>query len=147
MTVDGAMRLTLSYLFRGDTLLNWLLGVVLIFFPSMVDGVLGQHPLVPGVVYQVIGGGFLLFAAWQTGMVIRRRIGPPALVFAAFMAEVPVILLTVVLVFMNLGLYPVWRVVLWLGNGYMLLLGVWYIFLARWLVSNEALARAGSMSR
>ena len=120
VTVDRAMRFTLGYLIPGDTVLNWLLGSALVFFPAMVDGVLGRRPLAPGVVYQVIGGGFLLFAAWQTVVLIRRWIGPLGLVFAAFMAEVPVMLLTVVLVFMNLDLFPVWRVVLWLGNGYML---------------------------
>jgi hypothetical protein len=146
MTVDGAMRVTLSYLFRGDTILNWFLGCVLLVFPSRVDSTLGQHSLAPLLVYQVIGGGFLLFAAWQTVMAIRRRLGPWGLVFAALMAEIPVILLTVVLVFMNLDLLPAWRLVLWLGNGYMLLLGVWYVFVARWLVIKEALPRSGSVS-
>ncbi len=142
MTVDGAARLTI-YLFRSDMALNWLLGFALVLFPSMADGLLGQHPLAPGVVYQVIGGGFLLFAAWQMTIVIRQRLGPLMLVFAALMAEVPVILLTVVLAFMNLDLYPVWRAVLWFGNGYMLLLGAWYVFLARWM--GEAQPRTGSM--
>lgn len=137
MTADRATRLTLGYLFPGDAVLNWFLGFTLVFFPSGVDGLLGQRPLAPELVYQVIGGGFLLFAAWQTVIVIRRQIGPPGLVFAALMAEIPVILLTIVLVFMNLDFFPVWRVILWIGNSYMLLLGVWYIFLARWMVVDK----------
>ena len=141
MARDKARQFTLHYLFRGDTVLNWFLGSVLVFFPSLADSALGRHPLMPVVVYQVIGGGFLLFAAWQTVILIRQKLGPRALAFAALLAEVPVILLTVALVFMSLDMFPVWRVVLWVGNGYMLLLGVWYIFLARWLVIGEMSSR------
>jgi hypothetical protein len=142
MSVDGARQFTLNILFRADTILNWLLGCVLVFFPSMVDDIIGRQLLAPPLVYQAIGAGFLVFAAWQTVRVIGRQLGIGALVFAAFMAEIPVILLTAALVFMNLDLEPVWRLVLWLGNVYMLILGVWYIFLARWLARQEA--RPGS---
>jgi hypothetical protein len=137
MTVYKATRLTLRYLFPGDAALNWFLGCVLVFFPSAVDDLLGRHPLAPKLVYQAIGGGFLLFAAWQMVVIIRRRLGPGGLVFAALMAEVPVVALTIVLVFMNLDLFPIWRVVLWLGNGYMLALGMWYLFLARRMVIDK----------
>jgi hypothetical protein len=137
MTVNEAMSITLRYVFSGDATLNWLLGFALVFFPSTLDGLLGRRRLAPELLYQVVGGGFLLFAVWQTVVVIRRRIGPPGLAFAALMAEIPVVLLAVALVFMNLDLLPVWRVVLWIGNGYMLLLGVWYMFLARRMVIDQ----------
>ncbi|MBN1311022.1 MAG: hypothetical protein JXB30_06345 [Anaerolineae bacterium] len=138
MTLDNAMRFTLNYLFRGDTLLNWFLGVVLLVFPSQVDGLLGQRSLLPPSIYLFIGGGFLLFAAWQTIVVIRRRLGSTALIFAALMAEIPVLLLTVALIYLHSDLHPIWRVVLWIGDGYMLMLGAWYVFLAQRLATKKA---------
>jgi len=138
MTLDDAMRFTRDYLFRGDMWLNWFLGCMLLLFPSQLDGLLGQRSLLPLLVYQVVGGGFLLFAAWQSAVVIRRHLGSAALVFAALMAEIPVVLLTAALIYMHSDLRPASRVVLWVGDGYMLLLGVWYAFLARWLGTRKA---------
>lgn len=137
MTSGRAVRFTLNILFPGDAMLNWFLGFTLVLFPSTIDSLLGRRPLAPELVYQVAGVGFLVFAAWQTMIVFRRRIGSPGLVFAALMAEIPVVLLTVVLVFLKLEIVLIWRVVLWLGNVYMLLLGVWYMFVARRLVTDD----------
>ena len=81
---------------------------------------------------------FLLFAAWQTSVLVHGRMGAPALWFAAFMAEGPVVLLTVVLVFLSLPLASVWRVVLWVGDVYMFLLGLLYVYLALAIHKGEA---------
>ncbi|MBN1430252.1 MAG: hypothetical protein JXB07_17920 [Anaerolineae bacterium] len=138
MTLSDAMSFTLNYLFRADMWLNWFLGCVLCVFPSFVDGLINLRPFLPLLVYWVVGVGFLLFAAWQTIVVVRRQLGPGELVFAAVMAEIPVVLLTVALISMSSALHPVWYVVLWVGDGYMLFLGAWYIFLARRMVIEKA---------
>lgn len=138
MTVETARTFTLKRLVLGDMLLNWFLGAVLALAPRLVDNVLGYAPLLSTLIYRVIGIGFLGFAAWQTWIVIRQDIRPGDLVFAGLMAEGPVILLTIALLFLPLALRPGWRIVLWAGDVYMLLLGVWYIFLARWLLKSES---------
>lgn len=137
MRVEEAKQFTLKRLFFGDMLLNWFLGAVLTLLPAAVDNLLGREPVLPLLVYRVLGGGFLAFAAWQTWIIVRRDIGPPALIFASAMAEGPVIVLTAALVFMHLPLRPIWRVGLWIGDVYMLLLGVWYAYLARLLLKEK----------
>ncbi|HEC23211.1 MAG TPA: hypothetical protein ENI95_09875 [Chloroflexi bacterium] len=136
MTLKSAWRFTLHRLFFGDMLLNWFLGGLLTFFPSPVDRLMGQAPLLTMGIYRLIGVGFLAFAAWQTWCIARQRLGPAGLVFAALMAEGPVVLLTIALVFMDFPLRPVARVALWVGDVYMLFLGAWYLFLARWLAKE-----------
>lgn len=130
LDVEKARTFTLRRIVFGDMLLNWFLGAALSFFPALVDGLLGRAPLAPPIAYRVIGVLFLLFAAWQTFIVVRRQLGVGALLFAALMALVPVVLLTVLLLFMSLPLRIGWRIVLWVGDIYMLFLGCWYLFLA-----------------
>ncbi len=128
--VQQARAFTLRRIVFGDMVLNWFLGAVLSLFPAAVDGLLGRSSLAPPLVYRVVGVLFLLFAAWQTFIVVRGRLGVGALLFAALMALGPVVLLTVILLFMNLPLRSGWRIVLWIGDVYMLFLGCWYLFLA-----------------
>jgi hypothetical protein len=143
MTLDGALQVTLRYILRGDMYLNGFLSCILLAFPLQIDRAIGQQPLSPPLVYRVIGLGFLVFALWQVVVVLRGRLDVAALAFAAFMAEAPVVVLTVMLIFMELALRPVWRAVLWIGDGYMLLLGAWYIFLARWQFVTKASTHEG----
>jgi hypothetical protein len=137
MKAEAALNFTLRRLFFGDMLLNWCLGAALTFFPAATDHLIGTSPVAAPVFYTVIGVLFLLFAAWQTTVIARRRMGPPALIFAAVMAEGPVVLLTAALLFIDLPLRPGWRAALWAGNVYMLFLGVWYLFVA-WLIARRA---------
>ncbi len=129
--VEAAREFTLKRLLLGDMLLNWGLGAVLAFSPASVDRLITYARVVPLAIYRIVGVVFLAFAAWQTAIELRRRLSPAALLFAALMAEAPVVLLTVVLVFMDVPLRAGWRIVLWVGNVYMLFLGAWYIFVAR----------------
>jgi Kef-type K+ transport system membrane component KefB len=133
LTVDreAAHRFTVQRIVLADMLLNWFLGAALTGFPSAVDRLLGTAPFLPLWVARAIGVIFLLFAGWQTVIVARRRMGRAALVFSAAMALVPVVLLAIALLFMGLPLRPGWRIALWAGNVYMLLLGCWYLYLAR----------------
>lgn len=129
--VRRAHDFTLNQLFLGDTILNWVLGVVLTFFPRGVDRVLSTAPpMLPAIVYTAIGIGFFFYAAWQTVILVRQQMGPPALIFAAVLALIPFLGLTAALVFMGLPLKTGFRILLWVGNIYMLLLGIWYLYLA-----------------
>ena len=136
MNAESAHAFTLKKLFFGDTLLNWFIAVVLIGFPKFCDSLLGTAQLFPYGYYRVLGVIFLLYAAWQTYIIIKVVLTPEALWFSAILAEVPVALLTIGLVALDLPLKPLWRIILWIANFYMLFLGVWYIFVARLVKSN-----------
>lgn len=140
--IERAHAYTLERIVFGDMLLNWFLGGVMLLFPGAVDRLLAAAtPMLPPAVYRVLGLGFLLFAAWQTWVVVRQTLGPRQLVFAGILAEIPFLALTVALVFLNFDLKPFWRIVLWVGNIYMLLLGGWYFFLAARVGGGRAAAR------
>jgi hypothetical protein len=140
MTLEQAKDFTLHRIIFGDMLLNWLLGVILLLVPGLADQLIGRSPMLPDWVYRVIGIGFIGFAAWQTWIVRKDEINPPSLIFAALLAEGPVVLLTAALVFGNFPLYLLPKILLWIGNIYMLVLGVWYFYLARWVVARSATA-------
>ncbi len=140
MTLERAHNLTVRRIILPDMVLNWFLGAVLLFVPRTVDSLLGTASLLPAIAYQGMGVLFLVFAAWQLTVVRRGAATPAGLVFAALMAEVPVLALTAALVFGNFPLLGVWRVVLWIGDIYMLFLGTWYLALARWLAKNTGIA-------
>lgn len=131
MQIERARWLTVHRIILGDMLLNWLLGAALLAFPQGVDRLIGQAPVLPVPVYRLLGAAFVLFAAWQTWVVRQGKIGPAGLIFAALMALIPFVLLTIALVFVDLPLRPLWRIILWAGNIYMFGLGSWYLTLAR----------------
>jgi len=115
--------------------LNWLLGFVFSLFPLRVEKLITFEPLLPRFIWVAIGIVFLGFAVWQTGVVKRRDLSPNELVFAALMSWVPVMLLTLGLL-MDFPLFSWSRVALWVGDVYMLILGGWYLYLAKTLSKN-----------
>ncbi len=138
MDLDKAKAFTLNRLFLGDAILNWLLGFALLLLPREIDNLLGTSLLFPPVFYTVVGAVFLAFAAWQTFVNVRvKKLGIPALVFAAILAEAPTVLLTIALIYLPLALKPGWRVVLWIADIYMFVLGCWYFHLAHRMVVKE----------
>src|SRR5687767_15128673 len=92
-TLERAHDFTVYRIILGDMVLNWVLAVALMVFPGWVDNILGQSPILPPMIYRMIGLLFALFAAWQTWIVTRGKISVSGLVFAAVMALVPVIML------------------------------------------------------
>lgn len=133
MSVERAKEFTIHRIIFPDMVLNWVLGIVLLVFPSQIDDLAGTGPILPKSAYLVMAVLFLVFAAWQVWIIRRDDIREPGLVYAALMAEGPVVALTMALLFWNLPLYPVVRVLLWVGNIYMLFLGAWYFTLAYWI--------------
>jgi hypothetical protein len=118
------------WLIRTDMFINWFLGFVLVFFPHRIERLLTFELLLPLSIWVIMGIVFLGFAVWQLKVVKKGSLEPKELKFAAFMALVPVVLLTAVL-FVEIPLYFWARVILWVANIYMLVLGVWYLYLSR----------------
>lgn len=122
-------------LIKADMLLNWFLGFVFVFFPLRFEKLIASGPLLRIWLWATIGTIFLGFAAWQVGIVKRNDISSKELVFAALMAWVPVVLLTVGLL-MDFPLFSWARAILWTGNIYMFILGGWYLYLSKSLSKN-----------
>jgi len=116
-------------LITADMVLNWILGLGFTFFHRKIERFIASEVLFLPIVWRLIGIGFLLFAAWQVGVVRRQALKPSELVFAAIMAWGPVVLLTIGLL-MDFPLYPLARLLLWVVNFYMLVLGGLYLYLA-----------------
>lgn len=118
-------------LFFGDMIFNWFLGGLLTIFPGFVDRVLTTTRFFPIAAFRLIGIGFLIYSVWQTFIIVKKRLSPRALLGAAWAAFGPVIILTGGLILWGEVIAPFWTVVLWIGDVYMLLLGLWYVWLAR----------------
>ena len=119
-------------LFSADAGLNVFLGMLLTFSPAWTDQIITRSRLVPPGIYRFIGTIFLFYAAWQLLVILKNRVASrDAMIFAAVMALVPVILLTAALLYADLPVVLLWRIILWMGNIYMLLLAAWYVFIAR----------------
>jgi hypothetical protein len=130
-------------LLTWDRILNAILGVAFIAIPGPIESVLGEPPLIPTVVWWVIGALFLLFAAWEQIVIRRPPLSIASLAFVSLMALVPVVLLTAALLFLDIPLNTFGRVILWAGDLLMLLLGVYYAQVI-WLTKREeAKASAG----
>jgi hypothetical protein len=110
-------------LLTWDRILNAILGVAFIAIPGPIESVLGEPPLIPTVVWWVIGALFLLFAAWEQIVIRRPPLSIASLAFVSLMALVPVVLLTAALLFLDIPLNTFGRVILWAGDLLMLLLG------------------------
>jgi hypothetical protein len=140
MNVERAKDFTIHRIIFPDMVLNWFLGIVLLLVPKWIDDVVGTGPVLPIPAYYVMAVLFLVFAAWQVWIIRRNDIREPGLIYAALMAEGPVVVLTMALLLWNLPLYPVVRVLLWIGNIYMLFLGAWYFTLAYLINRRRATA-------
>lgn len=133
MNVQRARELTLRRIIFPDMILNWFLGVVLLAIPGIVDDFMGTAPILPSIAYRIMGFMFIGFAAWQVWVLRRDTLAEPGLIFAGLLAEGPVILLTIALLFWDMPLHPLARILLWIGNIYMFFLGAWYFTLAYWI--------------
>lgn len=116
----------------SDMILNWILGILFAFFPGSVKDWLFYERLtwLPFWFWFLAGIGFLAFAAWQLKIVLKGKINRRELIFASAMALLPAALLTFSLLFLSLPLFLSARILLWLGDIYMLFLGIGYFILA-----------------
>ncbi|MBN2422925.1 hypothetical protein JXB41_06885 [Candidatus Woesearchaeota archaeon] len=114
-----------------DNLINWFIGIALLFFTRFSRGLLSENMFFPMIFWKGLGLVFLVFAAWQD-YTIAKGISKTDYRFASVMAILPVIGLSYALLFMDLGLFYYTEIALWLGNIYMAVLGAWY-----WFVSSK----------
>lgn len=122
------IKKTVSYkLFLFDMFFNWFLGILFLFFHRFFDDLIGNEPLLPELIWIIIGEGLLLFSFWQTYIVILNKISKNDFLFSCIMAWVPFIMLAYVLAFMEFALKAEARILIWIGDFYMFILGFFYL--------------------
>lgn len=117
-------------LFVFDTYINWILGTVFLFFSKSVEKLMSDVPLLPQEIWIIIGLGLLFFGFWQTFIIWKKKFSRSAQLFSCITAWIPFLILTYALVFMKFSLFIEARLIIWVGNIYMLILG-WFYFLSR----------------
>ena len=116
-------------LFVFDLTLNWTLGLVLVFFPEIINRLIFKTPVFGSLFYITLGVLFLFFAFWQTVVHFLKRVFRSFnLAFAAVMAIIPIILLTQALFSFHPLIRSLTLMLLWLGNIYMTFLTAWYLY-------------------
>jgi hypothetical protein len=130
MKINKLKEFTLNKIIFYDMILNFFLGFGFIFFYKNFEKLISPEKVLPVLIWRLIGIGFIFFAGWQTKVLSKKNINSKELIFASLMALIPVIMLSYALIFMNFNLYLWSRIVFWIGNIYMLILGSWYMFLA-----------------
>jgi len=113
--------------FVFDLFLNWILGILFIFFFRLMESLIGHSQLLPGYLWIIIGTGLLFFGIWQTYIVIGKKFDKNTRLFSSIMAWACFLLLTYAMVFMNFEIYYIARIVIWIGNLYMFFLGLLYL--------------------
>ena len=102
----------------GDTFLNWFLGIVITLFPFQVLGFFTSSKIFSSLIIRGIGFGFILFAGFQTYSILTK-IDKTYYLVAMWLAILPVIALTIILVMFNAEIYLVPKIIAWTGNIYM----------------------------
>lgn len=119
-----------------DIVINITVGIFLVLFPDYINRFLFNKQILPPWLIAAIGFGFLLFAIWQVAFFIKPQgFTIRNLRFAAVLAWIPCLGLTFALLSEiggQLLIFP--RIILWVGNIYMLLLGGLYYWLAAKIV-------------
>ncbi len=122
---------SLKPVFTFDAILNIAVGLIFLFLSERVEGLLFNGSMLPHYVWIILGAGFLYFAYWQIRITIRSKAGRTALIFALAAAWVPALLVTVLLVVPLLPVSTGGRLILWIGDFYLILLGAYYFLLIR----------------
>ncbi len=117
--------------FTFDAILNIAVGFIFLFLSEKVEGLLFNGSMLPHYVWIILGAGLLYFAYWQIRIMIKSKAGRTALVFALGAAWVPALLVTVLLIVPLLPVSAGGRLILWIGNCYLILLGGYYFLLIR----------------
>jgi hypothetical protein len=88
---------------------------------------MSMETLLPIYLWIIIGAIFLVFAWWQTYVLIKNKFNRFTRLFGFITAWLSVLVLTYALVFMNFNLYMEARLIIWVGNIYMFILGIFYL--------------------
>lgn len=117
-----------------DNIINWVLGLSLILVPDLFNRLFFGHEVLSHWIYILIGVGLIWFAAWQVANFLKeQQLEVPPLRFAAVLAWLPVVALTIALLSGLGNRLLIWsKILLWIADVYMLFLGGWY-----WWVSQQ----------
>jgi hypothetical protein len=121
--------------FVFDTFINWILGILFIFFFRYVEAFLSYRQMLPDYIWISMGTGLLLFGFWQTYVLYKGRFSPGSRLFSCVMAWLCFAALTYALLFMQFPIKVFPLILVWTGNVYMLILGV--LYLASWYKSKK----------
>jgi hypothetical protein len=125
---DKQVKRTIAYrFFVFDTYFNWGLGILFLFFYKNAENWMSMETLLPIYLWIIIGAIFLVFAWWQTYVLIKNKFNRFTRLFGFITAWLSVLVLTYALVFMNFNLYMEARLIIWVGNIYMFILGIFYL--------------------
>ena len=125
---DDQVKRTIAYrFFVFDTYFNWGLGILFLFFYKNAQMWMSTETLLPDYLWIILGAIFLVFAWWQTYVLFKNKFGRFARLFGFATACLSVLVLTYALVFMNFNLYVEARLIIWVGNIYMFILGGIYL--------------------
>jgi hypothetical protein len=125
---DKHVKRTIAYrFFVFDTYLNWGLGFLFLFFYKYAEKWMSAESLLPDYLWICIGAVFMVFAWWQTYVLTKNIFGRFARFFGFATAWLSVLVLTYALVFMDFDLFVEARLIIWVGNFYMFILGGIYL--------------------
>jgi hypothetical protein len=127
MKHTGVKKTTAYRFFLFDTFVNWGLGILFLFFYHPAEKLMSDGPLLPDFIWIIMGAAWLLFGIWQTYIVIANRFSRTVRLFGCITAWGPFLALTYALIFMNFDLFMEARIIIWVGNLYMCLLGALYL--------------------
>jgi hypothetical protein len=116
----------LNKTFTFDKYLNLILGFVLLFFPNLLKSFIFAYGLFPTLYLKLLGVGLFLFGIWQEFLAQKDGLQPNVLKILSFAALLPVLVLTVWLIFNFILLTFFGKAALIIADLYMLWLGILY---------------------
>jgi len=114
----------LRKIFIADMYLNFGIAIFLTLFPVKFQSLIVFIPEFPNYVIMAVGIGQGLFASWQA--YASKKMSKNDYKFASIMALWPFAALTIILIVYNSVIYLIPKIVMWIGNIYMLILGIEY---------------------
>lgn len=112
---------------KVDNVVNWILGLSLILVPDFFNRLFFGHEILSHWIYIAVGLGLVWFAAWQVETFLKpKKLEVTTLRFSAILAWLSVLALSAALFGLGGRMLLVSKIMLWLADLYMLLLGVWY---------------------
>ncbi|MBU0578471.1 hypothetical protein KKE34_03880 [Patescibacteria group bacterium] len=136
MNIKKATKFT-GQIIHIDNVINWVLGISLILVPDFFNRLLFGHEVISHWIYIVIGAGLVWFASWQRENFLKKDqletpLEVPALRFSAILSWLSVLVLTLILL-SGLGarILLFSKILLWIVDVSMLVLGGWYWWVAK----------------
>ena len=120
-----------KHIFSLDALVNIVIGFIFLFLSEKAEVFIFGGRVFPHYVWIVIGAGFLYFAYWQIRSMAKGKMEKKALIFALVMEWAPAFAVTLILIIPVLSLAVNGRLILVIGDIYMMLLGAYYLWLIR----------------